>query len=79
MENLDNRQVHATTIVAVTYRDGAVIAADTQATMTNNLNKYHEVIKKLIPVGRHAVVGIAGLPDIMFLAHFLNVVEVKRV
>lgn len=73
MENLDNRRVHATTIVAATYRDGAVIAADTQATIMGTLAKYHETIKKLILVGRHAIVGISGLPDIMFLAH-----EVKK-
>lgn len=69
MENLDNRRVHATTVVAVTYRDGAIIAADMQATLMGNLNIYHEPIKKLIPVGRHAIVGIAGLPDVMFLAY----------
>lgn len=49
---------HATTVVAVRYRDGVVMAGDRRATMGNIIS--HRSIEKVFPADRHSGVAIAG-------------------
>ena len=49
---------HATTIVAMTYADGIVMAGDRRATMGNVIASRH--IEKVFETDRYSVVGIAG-------------------
>ncbi|WP_372406532.1 proteasome subunit beta [Streptomyces luteireticuli] len=49
---------HGTTIVAVTYRDGVVLAGDRRATMGNVIAQRD--IEKVFPADEYSAVGIAG-------------------
>jgi proteasome beta subunit len=49
---------HATTVVAVRYLDGVVMAGDRRATMGNIIS--HRSIEKVFPADRHSGVAIAG-------------------
>jgi len=53
---------HATTIVAMTYAGGIVMAGDRRATMGNIIASRH--IEKVFPADRHSVIGIAGTAGI---------------
>ncbi|MEZ5116706.1 MAG: proteasome subunit beta [Candidatus Nanopelagicales bacterium] len=53
---------HGTTIVAVTYPDGAVMAGDRRATMGNIIAQRD--IEKVFAADEHCVVGIAGTAGI---------------
>jgi proteasome beta subunit len=49
---------HGTTVVAVRYGDGVVMAGDRRATMGNIIS--HRSIEKVFPADRHSGVAIAG-------------------
>jgi proteasome beta subunit len=49
---------HATTVVAVRYADGVVMAGDRRATSGNLIS--HRAIEKVFPADRHSGVAIAG-------------------
>lgn len=49
---------HATTIVALTYAGGVLMAGDRRATMGNVIASRH--IEKVFPADRYSVLGIAG-------------------
>ena len=49
---------HATTVVAVRYADGVVMAGDRRATSGNLIS--HRAIEKVFPADRHSGVSIAG-------------------
>ncbi|MFJ4207659.1 proteasome subunit beta [Paenarthrobacter sp. NPDC089675] len=49
---------HATTIVAMTYAGGVLMAGDRRATMGNVIASRH--IEKVFPADRYSVLGIAG-------------------
>jgi proteasome beta subunit len=53
---------HATTIVALTYGDGVVLAGDRRATMGNLIA--HREIEKVFPADEYSAVGIAGTAGI---------------
>ncbi len=52
------RITHATTVVAVRYLDGVVMAGDRRATSGNIIS--HRAIEKVFPADRHSGVAIAG-------------------
>jgi proteasome beta subunit len=49
---------HATTVVALRYADGVVMAGDRRATAGNIIA--HRAVEKVFPADRHAAVAIAG-------------------
>jgi proteasome beta subunit len=49
---------HATTVVAIRYSDGVVMAGDRRATSGNLIS--HRAIEKVFPADRHSGVAIAG-------------------
>jgi proteasome beta subunit len=49
---------HATTIVAVRYRDGVVMAGDRRATAGSSIA--HRAMEKVHPADRHSGIAIAG-------------------
>jgi proteasome beta subunit len=49
---------HGTTVVAVRYADGVVMAGDRRATSGNLIS--HRAIEKVFPADSHSAVGIAG-------------------
>ncbi|MFP3906624.1 MAG: proteasome subunit beta [Acidimicrobiales bacterium] len=49
---------HGTTVVAIRYGDGAVMAGDRRATAGNLIS--HRTIEKVFPADRHSGVAIAG-------------------
>jgi proteasome beta subunit len=49
---------HGTTVVAIRYADGAVMAGDRRATSGNLIS--HRTIEKVFPADRHSGVAIAG-------------------
>src|SRR3954452_22486147 len=49
---------HGTTVVAVRYVDGVVMAGDRRATSGNFIS--HRAIEKVFPADRHSGVAIAG-------------------
>jgi proteasome beta subunit len=53
---------HATTIVAMTYAGGIVMAGDRRATMGNIIASRH--IEKVFPADQYSVLGIAGTAGI---------------
>lgn len=53
---------HATTIVAITYAGGVLMAGDRRATMGNVIASRH--IEKVFPADRYSVLGIAGTAGI---------------
>jgi proteasome beta subunit len=53
---------HATTIVALGYSDGAVLAGDRRATMGNLIA--HREIEKVFPADEYSAIGIAGTAGI---------------
>lgn len=52
------RITHGTTVVAVRYADGVVMAGDRRATAGNFIS--HRAIEKVFPADRHSGVAIAG-------------------
>jgi proteasome beta subunit len=58
--NLDDRLTitHGTTVVAVRYADGVVMAGDRRATSGNLIS--HRTMEKVYPADRHSGVAIAG-------------------
>src|ERR1051325_2536217 len=64
---------HATTVVAIRYADGVLMAGDRRATSGNLIS--HRTMEKVFPADRHSGVAIpgAGGPDRK------SVVEGKRV
>lgn len=67
--NTDNEHaIHATTVVALAYNGGALIAADRQATMIPTFDRFHEPIQKLATISSHSIMGIAGSPDALSVA-----------
>lgn len=61
--SLDN-ELRGTTIVAVIYKDGAIIAADMQGTYMPTMDKLNEDVKKLILIGDYSVIGWAGVASV---------------
>lgn len=57
-------EIRGTTVVALLYREGAMIAADMQGTWMPMMDKLHEDFKKLEQVGHHSVIGFAGVPSV---------------
>lgn len=55
--------ISATTVIALSYKNGALMVSDSQATM-QNLNKFHQPIKKIFPIDSHSILGIAGAPSV---------------
>lgn len=55
----DGLAPHGTTIVAVRYRDGVVMAGDRRATSGSMISSRH--IEKVFPADEHSAVGIAGV------------------
>ena len=53
---------HATTVVAMTYAEGIVMAGDRRATMGNIIASRH--IEKVFPADQYSVLGIAGTAGI---------------
>jgi proteasome beta subunit len=53
---------HATTIVALTYQGGVVLAGDRRATMGNLIA--HREIEKVFPADEYSAIGIAGTAGI---------------
>ncbi|MBK5223839.1 MAG: proteasome subunit beta [Acidimicrobiia bacterium] len=49
---------HGTTVVAIRYADGAIMAGDRRATSGNLIS--HRTIEKVFPADRHSGVAIAG-------------------
>lgn len=49
---------HGTTVVAIRYADGVLMAGDRRATAGNLIS--HRTIEKVFPADSHSVVGIAG-------------------
>lgn len=49
---------HATTVVALRYVDGVIMAGDRRATAGNSIE--HRAMEKVFPADRHAAVAIAG-------------------
>src|SRR5690606_34531908 len=49
---------HGTTVVAIRYADGAVMAGDRRATSGNLIS--HRTVEKVFPADRHSGVAIAG-------------------
>jgi proteasome beta subunit len=49
---------HGTTVVAIRYADGVVMAGDRRATSGNLIS--HRAIEKVFPADRHSGVAIAG-------------------
>ena len=49
---------HGTTVVALRYGDGVLMAGDRRATSGNLI--CHRAIEKVFPADSHSVVGIAG-------------------
>ena len=49
---------HATTVVALRYADGVIMAGDRRATMGNIIA--HRAMEKVFPADRHSAVAIAG-------------------
>jgi proteasome beta subunit len=54
----DTAITHGTTVVAVRYQDGVVMAGDRRATAGNLIS--HRAIEKVFPADRHSGVAIAG-------------------
>jgi proteasome beta subunit len=52
------RVTHGTTVVAMRYQDGVVMAGDRRATSGNLIS--HRTIEKVFPADRHSGVAIAG-------------------
>ncbi len=50
---------HATTVVAIRYRDGVVMSGDRRATTGNLIS--HRALEKVFPADRHSGVAIAGV------------------
>lgn len=63
----------ATTVVALAYAEGVLIAADQQATMMPTMDRFHEPIQKLVEVSPHSVAGIAGAPAVLVVAEHVRV------
>ena len=65
-ENLHARTIatEGTTVLAIKYRDGVIVAGDRRAT-AGNLVMY-ERAEKLISVDSHSVLAIAGSPSVAF-------------
>ncbi|MFV0427553.1 MAG: proteasome subunit beta [Beutenbergiaceae bacterium] len=57
-QGIDNLSAHATTIVALTYADGVVMAGDRRATMGTTIA--HRQIEKVFPADDYSAIGIAG-------------------
>ncbi len=49
---------HGTTVVAIRYADGVLMAGDRRATSGNLIS--HRTMEKVFPADRHSAVGIAG-------------------
>jgi proteasome beta subunit len=56
--SLDGQVAHGTTVVALRYADGVVMAGDRRATSGNLIS--HRAIEKVFPADRHSGVAIAG-------------------
>ncbi|MCH7883121.1 hypothetical protein IIA95_01760 [Patescibacteria group bacterium] len=58
-------ELTGTTVVAVVYREGSIIAADMQGTWMPVMEKIHKNIRKLVQIGGYSVVGFAGIPTVL--------------
>jgi len=67
---------HATTIVAMSYGGGVLMAGDRRATMGNVIASRH--IEKVFPADRYSVLGIAGTAGIAIDLTRLFQVELER-
>lgn len=56
-------QTKGTTVVAILFRGGVVVAADRQVTMGHTLNKDF-FCNKIFTLGKDAAIGIAGIPGV---------------
>ncbi len=59
-----NMEIKMTTVAAVAYNGGALIAADQQGTFMPTSERLHEAVHKLAKIGPNAVVGFAGVPEV---------------
>jgi proteasome beta subunit len=55
---------HGTTVIAVKYRDGVIVAGDRRATAGNVV--MHDRTDKVLDLDRHSVLAIAGVPATAF-------------
>lgn len=54
----------STTVIALEYKDGALMACDSQVTQISNLDKLREPMKKIFIIDSYSVLGAAGAPSI---------------
>jgi 20S proteasome subunit beta 7 len=72
-----NPIVTGTSVVALTYKDGIMMAADNLASY-GSLARFRN-IERLAPVGTHSVIGASGdISDFQFLRHKLESVMIKE-
>lgn len=55
---------HGTTVIAMKYRDGVIVAGDRRATAGNVV--MHDRTEKVLDLDRHSVLAIAGVPATAF-------------
>jgi len=72
----DRLAPHGTTIIALAYRDGVLVAGDRRATMGNMIAQRD--IEKVFPAGEHAAVGIAGTAGVAVEMVRLFQVEIEH-
>lgn len=69
--------VTGTSVVAVKFKDGVVIAADNLASY-GSLARFRDV-KRLLPFAASTIVGISGdVSDLQYISRFLTSVEVRE-
>jgi proteasome beta subunit len=74
--NAEHLVPHATTIVAMTYAGGVIMAGDRRATMGNMIASRH--IEKVFPADNYSVLGIAGTAGIALDVTRLFQVELEH-
>lgn len=74
--NAEHLAPHATTIVAMTYAGGVIMAGDRRATMGNMIASRH--IEKVFPADNYSVLGIAGTAGIALDVTRLFQVELEH-
>jgi proteasome beta subunit len=60
----DGVVTHGTTVLAIKYKDGVLVAGDRRATAGNVV--MYERAEKLINVDEHSIIAVAGVPAVAF-------------
>jgi len=60
----DGAVTHGTTVLAIKYKDGVLVAGDRRATAGNVV--MYERAEKLINVDEHSILAVAGVPAVAF-------------